>query len=325
MPFALLMGAVSLAGCNGTIASLEPALSTTTASNDDDGGDGEGRKMIGKPYKVGGRWFHPQEDKDYDEVGMASWYGADFHGKRTANGERFNQNALSAAHPTLPLPSYVRVTAVKSGKSVVVRVNDRGPFHKGRIIDVSRAAADELGIRRAGRAKVRVEYLGEAEIGGGDKETHMAALKYGTTSKKSKSKSGSGGLFGFGKREEKDEKPVEVRLAAAAPTPSPAGSPLPGVNVPIVHRPEPVTAVAFQETEEAKSGAIDAVIAMNADGEEEMPMVESKKPVAIKPLPATALEHSEERVMGAHDLFAAIDTTTGGAGELHGSTSAQPQ
>ncbi len=116
---------------------------------------------VGKPYKVAGTWYYPAEDFSYNQTGVASWYGPGFHGRRTANGERFDQNALTAAHPTLPMPSAVRVTNLENGRSLVLRVNDRGPFARGRIIDVSRAAADKLGFRGAGTAKVRVEILGD--------------------------------------------------------------------------------------------------------------------------------------------------------------------
>lgn len=114
---------------------------------------------IGRPYRVKGVKYYPEYDPDYDEEGMASWYGPNFHGKSTANGERYNQWAMTAAHKTLPLPSMVRVTHGKTGKSILVRVNDRGPFASGRIIDLSRAAAEELGMIGEGVAPVRVEYL----------------------------------------------------------------------------------------------------------------------------------------------------------------------
>lgn len=114
---------------------------------------------IGKPYKVEGIWYYPKADYDYRETGIASWYGPGFHGKPTANGEIFDQNALTGAHRTLPLPSMVRVTNLDNGRSIKVRINDRGPFSNGRIIDLSRRAADLLGFRRHGTAKVRVEIL----------------------------------------------------------------------------------------------------------------------------------------------------------------------
>ena len=116
---------------------------------------------VGKPYQIKGVWYYPQEDYDYDETGIASWYGPDFHGKLTANGEVFDQNAVSAAHKTLPMPSVVRVTNLENGRALVVRVNDRGPFAHGRVIDMSRRAAQLLGFEGQGTAKVRVEVMAE--------------------------------------------------------------------------------------------------------------------------------------------------------------------
>jgi len=111
---------------------------------------------IGKPYQVAGVWYYPSDDSDYDEVGLASWYGAQFHGGQTANGERFDMDRVGAAHKTLPLPSYVEVTALDTGRTIVVRINDRGPFVANRIIDLSRRSAQLLGIERTGVARVRV-------------------------------------------------------------------------------------------------------------------------------------------------------------------------
>ncbi len=115
---------------------------------------------VGNPYKINGKWYYPAINYEYDEVGYASWYGPGFHGKKTANGEIFNQNLISAAHRTLPLPSIVKVTNLENGRvSSFVRVNDRGPFAKNRIIDLSKEAAKELGFVNRGIAKVRVEIL----------------------------------------------------------------------------------------------------------------------------------------------------------------------
>jgi len=111
---------------------------------------------LGKPYSVNGRTYVPRDERDYQESGVASWYGPGFAGKRTANGEIFDPNELSAAHRTLPLPSYVEVTNRDNGRSVVVRVNDRGPFARDRIIDLSRRAAQLLGFDARGTAPVLV-------------------------------------------------------------------------------------------------------------------------------------------------------------------------
>lgn len=116
---------------------------------------------VGKPYKIRGQWYYPKEDYSYSEVGMASWYGKDFHAKYTANGEVYDMNTLTAAHRTLPLPSIVRVTNLENGRSVILRVNDRGPFAKSRILDVSKHGAQLLGFQNQGTAKVRVEIMAE--------------------------------------------------------------------------------------------------------------------------------------------------------------------
>lgn len=118
-----------------------------------------GTYKIGKPYRVGSVWYYPTEDFRMTETGIASWYGPDFHGKRTANGERYDQHELTAAHRTLQMPSLVRVTNLENGRSVVVRINDRGPFAHGRIIDVSKRAAELLGFIGKGTARVRLEVL----------------------------------------------------------------------------------------------------------------------------------------------------------------------
>ena len=119
---------------------------------------------VGKPYQVAGRWYYPKHDPTYQAEGTASWYGPTFHGKHTSNGEVFNMNRLSAAHPTLPLPSYVEVTNLANGRTIVVRVNDRGPYKRGRIIDLSKRAAELLDYTRTGTANVRVRYLKAAPL-----------------------------------------------------------------------------------------------------------------------------------------------------------------
>lgn len=116
---------------------------------------------VGDPYQIGGVWYYPAEDYAYDETGVASWYGEQFHAKLTANGERFDMNDITAAHRTLPLPSFVRVTNLDNGRSLIVRVNDRGPFAHGRILDLSRRSAQLLGMERQGTARVRVQILAE--------------------------------------------------------------------------------------------------------------------------------------------------------------------
>ncbi len=129
---------------------------------------GGGVFKIGDPYLAGGKWYHPVNDTSYDEVGLASWYGDFFHGRKTANGEVYDMNALSAAHPTLPMPTYAAVTNLSNNRTVVVRVNDRGPYHDGRIIDLSHRAAELLGFYGHGTTAVRVRYYAPAPLDGDD-------------------------------------------------------------------------------------------------------------------------------------------------------------
>ena len=126
----------------------------------------QGNYKVGTPYQISGVWYYPKEDAFYDETGVASWYGADFHGKSTANGERYDMDALTAAHRTLPMPTIVRVTNLENGRSIKLRVNDRGPYARGRIIDLSRRAATLLGFSNKGTARVRVQFEGRADAGG---------------------------------------------------------------------------------------------------------------------------------------------------------------
>lgn len=136
---------------------------------------GGGRSFVGKPYKVAGKWYKPRHDPDYEKVGFASWYGPTFHGRMTANGEVFDRDALTAAHTTMPLPSYARVTNLENGRSVTVRVNDRGPFHGNREIDLSERVATLLDYKHKGVAKVKVEYVGPARMDGQDEEFLLAS------------------------------------------------------------------------------------------------------------------------------------------------------
>jgi rare lipoprotein A len=141
---------------------------------------GGGTYRVGKPYTVAGRVYVPEEDVNYREEGLASWYGDDFHGRQTANGEVFDMDGLTAAHPTLPMPSYARVTNLSNGKSLIVRVNDRGPYANNRLIDVSHKAAELLDFKGVGVARVRVEYVARAPLEGSDDSQLMATLRSGT-------------------------------------------------------------------------------------------------------------------------------------------------
>ncbi|PQA85366.1 septal ring lytic transglycosylase RlpA family protein [Hyphococcus luteus] len=142
------------------------ALAAACATGPGGGKGGSPHYKVGKPYKVNGKWYRPEEDPHYSKTGVASWYGSQFHGRLTANGEIFDMNRLSAAHTTLPLPSMVEVTNLENNRSILVRVNDRGPFAHGRIIDLSREAARRLGFEHQGTARVRVRYAGPAPLNG---------------------------------------------------------------------------------------------------------------------------------------------------------------
>lgn len=146
------------------MAALSMAACATGPDRTGPGGPAAPYK-VGKPYQVKGRWYTPAEQPRYDEVGIGSWYGEQFHNRFTASGEVFDMDRVSAAHRTLPLPCLVEVTNLDNGRKAIIRVNDRGPFVDGRIIDLSRAAADGLGYRRQGAARVRVRYVGPAPAG----------------------------------------------------------------------------------------------------------------------------------------------------------------
>lgn len=134
------------------------------------------RVKVGEPYQINGEWYHPRMVDRYREVGVASWYGVPFHGRKTANGEVYDMHGMTAAHPTLPLPSLVKVTNLQNGRSITVRVNDRGPFAKRRIIDLSRRAAWELGFKDQGTTDVEVVYMGLAD---GLERRHRQARREG--------------------------------------------------------------------------------------------------------------------------------------------------
>jgi rare lipoprotein A len=138
---------------------------------------GGGRLSIGKPYKIRGKWYKPADQPGYSAEGKASWYGDAFHGRLTANGEIYDMNNLTAAHPTLPLPSYARVTNVANGTSVIVRINDRGPYAGGRVIDLSKRVAQVLDTKHAGIGRVRVDYVGVAPVDGRDDAFLLASFR----------------------------------------------------------------------------------------------------------------------------------------------------
>ncbi len=179
----LMLGAFVLAGCSATHSIIDPRYGVTASPRVVEPGQpipkGGGAYRVGQAYMVGGRMYVPQEDPDYRAEGVASWYGSDFHGRLTANGEVYDMHGISAAHPTLPMPCYVRVTNLANQRSLIVRVNDRGPYAANREIDLSGKAAELLGFRGNGLARVRVEYVGRAPLEGSDDRILLATLREG--------------------------------------------------------------------------------------------------------------------------------------------------
>jgi rare lipoprotein A len=178
-------GCLALANCSsgGLFGKVDPRYGTSASARVVEPGEpvpkGGGVYRVGKPYTIAGREYVPQEDINYSAVGMASWYGDDFHGRYTANGEVFDMNSISAAHKTLPLPSYVRVTNLANHRSIVVRVNDRGPYVGDRVIDLSVKSAQLLGFYGHGLAKVKVDYVGRAPLAGSDDLKLAGTLREG--------------------------------------------------------------------------------------------------------------------------------------------------
>src|SRR5215467_13001626 len=176
------VGALALANCSGGLSGkIDPRYGVSASERVIEPGQpvpkGGGVYRVGKPYVVAGREYVPQEDANYSAVGMASWYGDDFHGRYTANGEIFDMNSISAAHPTMPLPSYARVTNLANHRSIIVRVNDRGPYARNRLIDVSVHTAKLLGFYGEGLTRVKVEYVGRAPLVGSDDRKLEATLR----------------------------------------------------------------------------------------------------------------------------------------------------
>ena len=174
--------ALTAANCSSNMSGgIDPrygvAASPRVVRDGDPVPKGGGREQVGKPYTVAGRTYVPSANPNYKNEGLASWYGSNFHGRRTANGEVFDRGSVAAAHTTMPLPSYARVTNTQNGHSMIVRVNDRGPFHGNRIIDVSERAAMALGFKNQGTARVRVEYVGRASTNGSDDRILLASLR----------------------------------------------------------------------------------------------------------------------------------------------------
>lgn len=173
---ALAFGSLALAHCSGPVSK---EYSPRVVEEGEPVPKGGGAYKVGKPYNVNGRTYVPEENPRYRVEGTASWYGRDFHGRLTANGEVYDMHSISAAHATLPMPSYVRVTNLDNGRSIVVRVNDRGPYHRNRVIDLSIGTAKALNFYHKGIARVRVEYVGRAPLEGSDDAMLVATLRDG--------------------------------------------------------------------------------------------------------------------------------------------------
>jgi rare lipoprotein A len=199
---------------------------------------GGGKDHVGRPYRVAGRWYTPRDNPAYSATGAASWYGDAFHGRKTANGEIYDKHAYTAAHPTMPLPSYARVTNLSNGHSIVVRVNDRGPFHGGRIIDLSERVAYALNFKHIGTARVKVDYLQRASTSGSDDRKLVATLR--TDGQQASLPGGSSPIPGAQPILVASNSPT-VPLTAASPGQRPRPEIIPGTPppTPAIARPQP--------------------------------------------------------------------------------------
>jgi rare lipoprotein A len=178
---AIVALSLGLAQCGKVSSNYGVAPSARVVAPGEPVPKGQGVYRVGKPYVIAGKTYTPEDNPNYTATGLASWYGDDFHGRQTANGEVFDMNAISAAHPTLPMPSYVRITNLTNRRSLIVRVNDRGPYHPGRVIDVSVRAAKLLGFLETGTTHVRVDYVGRAALEGSDDAKLAATLRHDDT------------------------------------------------------------------------------------------------------------------------------------------------
>jgi rare lipoprotein A len=241
--------AAALGGCAETNLAAHALKSATGPSTPQQPPRGDRPVKIGKPYQVGGVWYHPREDPTYDETGLASWYGEPFHGRQTAWGDIYDMNALTAAHKTLPLPSTVRVTNLENGRSLLLTVNDRGPFVNGRIIDVSRRGSQLLGFYGAGTAKVRVQVVSDPRTPIPDTQYAMVAPTTRTSDEERR------GVIAApqGKVETQalppppgvQESPARAYSPPVQPAPQPAAAPAP---LPPSHAPGVVAMVPVRPT-----------------------------------------------------------------------------
>ena len=282
----MLLAGASLAAC----ATVEPRYPTQASAGSKTTRPkappaGEGSYKVGSPYQVGGVWYVPREQPDYDAVGVASWYGDAFHLKATANGEVFDMNAVSAAHTTLPLPSMVEVTNLENGRKLTVRVNDRGPFVGDRIIDLSHEAARQLGYDRRGLAKVRVRYLGPAPLGGPQTGMRYAQAKPTApppVAAASRGRSDDDVLLIAGAA---PKKPFMILPSFVAPAPTPVASqalpPITGAELGTPRAPTPLgTATMMSSGLRIQAGAF----ANEANAERAASALASNGPAIIEPV-----------------------------------------
>lgn len=228
----LLVGtvALALAGCAspnvvsqsprlGGPGAYDPRLGVTASekliADDQPVPHGGGYYIVGKPYVIAGKTYYPS-DKPYRGVGVGSWYGIAFRGRKTANGEIFDTASLSAAHPTMPLPSYARVTNLANDRSVIVRVNDRGPYHDNRVMDASEKVAEVLDYKRRGTTKLKVEYIGRAALAGSNDDKLLATLRT-DGSRAALDRSADEGPVNDARTEPLSYPPPEPRVAMALP------------------------------------------------------------------------------------------------------------
>ena len=239
---ALVAGCLALANCSsGNMAGrVDPRYGVASSARVVQPGEpvpkGGGVYRVGKPYTVAGRVYEPAEDNSYSATGLASWYGDDFHGRFTANGEIYDMNSITAASPTLPLPSYARVTNLSNHRSIVVRVNDRGPYVADRVMDVSAQTAKMLGFYGKGVTKVKVEYVGRAPLAGSDDGKLAATLRDRDTGPASQVKLASADATTptyF------DARPMAPRMAPMSGPPTPPEGPYPQGEVEGAPAPQP--------------------------------------------------------------------------------------
>jgi rare lipoprotein A len=221
---AILISAAALGACSGG-SGFDSNLGVTASPRVAEGrsiGKGGGVYKVGRPYRVAGRWYHPRADANYNRVGTASWYGTAFHGRRTSNGEIYNMYALTAGHPTLPMPSYAYVTNLQNGRTVLVRINDRGPYARDRLVDLSYQTARMLGFHNRGLARVRVRYAGRAPLSGDDsaERRYLAAQSWYSGSRADQQTTAS---ITTGSVSTKKVRTVEYRQTPA-PAPAPSWS-----------------------------------------------------------------------------------------------------